>query len=153
MNINRLIINDIALRTVTVAALLATLAFAPVQAIAARASAEDRVEARITELRTQINITPAQESEWSKVTQVMRDNAKTQSALVKSRIENSKTMTAVEDIKSYGEIVAAHAEGIQKLTPVFEALYDNLSAAQKKEADEAFRHGHGHHHHGNNRNH
>ena len=153
MNINRLIINDIALRTVTVAAILATLAFAPVQAIAARASAEDRVEARITELRTQINITPAQESEWSKVTQVMRDNAKTQSALVKLRIENSKTMTAVEDIKSYGEIVAAHAEGIQKLTPVFEALYNNLSAAQKKEADEAFRHGHGHHHHANNRNH
>ena len=153
MNINRLIINDIALRTLTGAALLATLAFAPVQAIAARASsAEDRVEARITELRTQINITPAQESEWSKVTQVMRDNAKTQSALVKSRIENSKTMTAVEDIKSYGEIVAAHAEGIQKLTPVFEALYDNLSATQKKEADETFRHGHGHHH-ANNRNH
>jgi len=152
MNINRFIINDIALRTVTVAAILATLAFAPVQAIAARATAEDRVEARITELRTQINITPAQESEWSKVTQVMRDNAKTQSALVKSRIENSKTMTAVEDIKSYGEIVAAHAEGIQKLTPVFEALYDNLSATQKKEADETFRHGHGHHH-ANNRNH
>jgi hypothetical protein len=139
-------------RTVAVAALLATITFASVQAVAAKASAEDRVEARITELRTQINITPAQEGQWREVTQVMRDNAKTLDRLVKLRLKNAKTMTAVEDIKSYGKIAAAHADGVQKLTPVFEALYDSMSEAQKKEADEAFRHGH-RHRHAKNRNH
>ena len=152
MNKNRLIVNDAAVRTVAAAALFATLAFASAQAVAARASAGDRVEVRISELRSQINITPAQESQWNKVTQVMRDNAKTQDSLVKSRTENAKTMTAVEDIKSYGEIVAAHAQGIEKLSPVFEALYAELSVAQKKEADETFRHGHKHGHHADNKN-
>ncbi len=45
----------------------------------------------------------------SKVTQVMRDNAKTLDTLVKLRLKNAKTMTSVEDIKSYGKIAAAHA--------------------------------------------
>ena len=62
-------------------------------------------------------------------------------------------MTAVEDMKSYGEIAAAHVDGINKLIPVFEVLYDSMSDAQKKEADEAFRFGHRHHHHGKNSNH
>ena len=147
----RLIINNTRARTVS-AFFVATLAFTSIQAVAARTSAEDRVEVRISELRSQINITPAQESQWNKVTQVMRDNAMTQDALVKSRIESAKTMTAVEDMKSYGEIVAAHAQGIQKLSPVFEALYAELSVAQKKEADETFRHGHNHGHHADNKN-
>lgn len=141
-----------AVRTVAVAALFAILTFASAQAVAAKPSAEDRVEVRISELRAQINITPAQEDQWGKVVQVMRDNAKTQDALVKLRLEKAKTMTAVEDMKSYGEIAAAHAEGAQKLIPVFEALYNSLSDAQKKDADEAFRHGH-RHHHGQHRNH
>ena len=134
-----------------ITAFAAILALAPLQAVAAKASAGDRVEARITELRSQIKITPAQMGQWDKVTQVMRDNAKTQDDLAQSRLAKEKTMTAVEDMKSYGEIVAAHAEGIQKLTPVFEVLYDSMSDAQKKEADEAFRHGHRHHHDGKNK--
>ena len=151
MKKDRPLFTGMAVRTVAVTALLATITFMPFQAVAAKASAGDRVEARITELRTEIKITPAQEEQWSKVTEVMRDNAKRQDALVKSRLDNAKKMTAVEDLKSYGELVAAHAEGIQKFTSVFEALYDNMSGAQKKEADEFFRHGH-RHRHGKNRN-
>jgi hypothetical protein len=48
-------------------------------------------------------------------------------------------MTAVDDLKSYGEIADAHADGIKKLTPVFAALYASMSDAQKKEADAIFR--------------
>ena len=144
---------DAALRTVAATALLATLTFASAQAVAAKPSAEDRVEARITQLHTLIDITPAQESQWGKVAEVMRDNTKTLDALSKMRSEHTKTMTAVEDMKSYGEIAAAHVDGINKLIPVFEVLYDSMSDAQKKEADEAFRFGHRHHHHGKNSNH
>jgi DNA-binding SARP family transcriptional activator len=83
---------DGAVRTVAVAVLLATLTFASAQAVAAKASAGDRVEARITELRTLINITPAQEAQWGKVMEVMRDNAKALDALTKVRSEHAKTM-------------------------------------------------------------
>jgi hypothetical protein len=50
-------------------------------------------------------------------------------------------MTAVGDLKSYGEIIDAHADGIKKLIPVFTALYASMSDAQKKAADTCFRQG------------
>jgi hypothetical protein len=47
-------------------------------------------------------------------------------------------MTAVDDVKSYAEIAAAHANGLQKFIPVFETLYQNMSDEQKKNADLLF---------------
>jgi periplasmic protein CpxP/Spy len=112
----------------------------PGLATAGTASKTDRVEARIKELYTKLKITPEQEEQWSKVTQVMRDNAKTMEALIKARSENEGTMTAVEDLKSYGAIAEAHADGIKTFTPVFEPLYASMSDAQKKNADKLFHH-------------
>ena len=106
----------------------------------------DRVEVRIKEFRTVLKITPDQEELWNSVTDVMRDNAKAMDALVTARAENAKVMTAVDDFKSYGEITQAQADGTQKFIPVFEALYDSMSDAQKKNADKFFSH-HGHHSH------
>jgi nitric oxide reductase large subunit len=88
-----------------------------------------------------LKITQAQEDQWAKVAQVMRDNEKTIEPLIKARVENAKTMTAVDDLKSYAEITDAHADGIKKFTPVFETLYASMSEAQKKEADVLFRRG------------
>ena len=88
-------------------------------------------------------ITPEQEEAWNDVAQVMRDNAKTMEALIKARTENASTMTAVDDLKSYGEIAEAHADGIKNFISVFEPLYAGMSDAQKKTADTLFRH-HGH---------
>ncbi|MFI5339078.1 MAG: Spy/CpxP family protein refolding chaperone [Candidatus Methylomirabilales bacterium] len=112
---------------------------APGPATAPKASRADRVEARITELHTKLGITPAQENLWKNVAQVMRDNAKTMEALTKARSEHAKTMTAVDDLKSYGEISDVHADGIKKFIPVFESLYNSMSDAQKKNADTIFR--------------
>jgi periplasmic protein CpxP/Spy len=128
-------------RAVAAAALVATLAFAPSTVLAAKASNEDRAEARIKDMHAKLKITPAQEDKWAKITQEMRDNAKTMDALTQARVANAKTMTAVEDLNSYGEIAAAHANGIKKFTPLFETLYTGMSDAQKKEADELFRKG------------
>jgi len=133
--------NYAAVRAVTAAALVATLAFASGPAIAAKASGEDRVEARITSMHAKLKITQAQEDQWTKVAQVMRDNEKAVEPLIKARRENGKTMTAVDDLKSYGEITDAHADGIKKFTPVFATLYAGMSDAQKQEADALFRHG------------
>ena len=133
-----------AVRALTAAALVATLAFASGPVLAAKASAQDRVdrvEARITDMHAKLKITQAQEDQWGKVAQVLRDNEKAVEPLIKARNENSKTMNAVDDLKSYGEITDAHADGIKKFTPVFATLYDSMSDAQKKEADALFRHG------------
>jgi hypothetical protein len=110
-------------------------------AIAPRASSEARVEARIKNMHETLKITQNQEEQWAKVAQVMRDNAKSLDALTQSRFDHSKTMTAVEDLKSYAEITDAHADGIKRFTPVFATLYDGMSDAQKKDADSMFRHG------------
>ena len=99
-----------------------------------------RVEARIKDMHTRLMITQAQEDQWSKVAQVMRDNAKQMDALAKTRTERA-AMSAVQDLKSYGEISEAHADGIKKVTPVFSTLYDSMSAKQKKAADGVFRNG------------
>jgi hypothetical protein len=111
----------------------------PGPATAGKTSKVDRVEVRIKELHTVLKITPAQEELWNNVTQVMRDNAKTMDTLIAARSEDLKTMTAVDDFKSYGEINQAHADGIKKFIPVFEALYASMSDAQKKNADIVFK--------------
>jgi hypothetical protein len=130
-----------AARAVTAAALVAAIAFASGPVIAAKASVEDRVEARITNMHAKLKITQAQEVQWANVAQVMRDNEKAVEPLIKARKENAKTMTAVDDLKSYGEITDAHADGIKKFTPVFATLYAGMSDNQKQEADALFRHG------------
>ena len=136
-----------AARALAAAALVATVAFAPgpviaATATAAKASSEDRVEARIKDMHAKLKITQAQEDQWAKVARVMRDNAKTMDALTQARLEKAKakTMTAVDDLKSYGEITGAHEDGIKKFIPVFTTLYGSMSDAQKKDADALFRH-------------
>jgi hypothetical protein len=111
----------------------------PGMATAGKVSEVDRVEARIKELQTKLEITPAQEELWNNVTRVMRDNAKTMDALIKARSEGASTMPAIDSLKSYGEIVEAHADNIRKFTQAFEPLYTSMSDAQKKNADKLFR--------------
>ena len=130
-----------AARAVAAALLVATIAFASGPVIAAKASSEDRVEVRIKDMHAKLKITQAQEDQWAKVAQVMRDNEKTIEPLIKARADDAKTRTAVDDLKSYGEITDAHADGIKKFAPVFATLYASMSDAQKKEADVLFRHG------------
>jgi hypothetical protein len=47
-------------------------------------------------------------------------------------------MNAVDDLRSYEQIAAAHETGLQKLIPVFQALYDQMSDPQKKTVDTVF---------------
>jgi len=120
-------------RIIAAAALVATMAFAPALTFAADKDVhEDRVEMRIKDMHAKLKITTAQEAQWAKVAQVMRDDAKTMDTLTQTRMDHAKDMTAVDDLKSYGEITDAHADGIKKLTPVFADLYGGMSDAQKK---------------------
>jgi hypothetical protein len=102
-------------------------------------AADKRVEARIKDLHIRLGITAAQEGAWENVAGAMRDSANTMIALIQARTDNAQTMTAVDDLKSYAQIAQAHADSLQKFTPVFGTLYDSMSDPQKKNADLIFR--------------
>ena len=105
-----------------------------------RARRSDRVETRIKTLHSQLKITPDQEPLWNDVAQVMRENARAIDQLAQERSSKSGSMTAIENLQSYKAIADAHADEMKKLVPVFQALYDKMSDAQKKTADAVFNH-------------
>ena len=98
-----------------------------------------KVEARIKALHAKLHITPAQETQWNALAQVMRENAHAIADLREERAEQAKSMNAVEQLKAYAAITDAQAAGIHKFLPAFQALYDTMSDAQKKTADALFR--------------
>jgi len=112
-----------------------------VPAHTSKAKAVDASDARIADLHAKLRITSAQEALWSSVTEVMHANAKALEPLRKARSEKASTMTAVEDFTTYAEIADVHADGVKRFVPVFTALYDSMSDAQKKNADHIFRRG------------
>ncbi|WP_246181790.1 Spy/CpxP family protein refolding chaperone [Pandoraea cepalis] len=97
------------------------------------------VETRISNLHTRLQITSTQESLWQPVAQIMRDNANRTQSLLKARADDASHMSAVDDLRSYGQIAEAHADGIKKLTLAFETLYNSMSDVQKHNADLIFR--------------
>lgn len=109
------------------------------EAPAAGSRRANRVEARIKALHDELKITSAQEDQWKNVTQVMRDNAKAMEALIQARRERAKSLSALDDLRSYAEITEAHADGLKKFIPAFEPLYNSMSDEQKKTADTVFR--------------
>ena len=103
------------------------------------AAKADPVEARIKELHNKLRITAAQQTQWDSLVRVMRDNAKAMTDLQKQRSQDAKAMTAVDAVKSYEAVIAAHEAGMAKFVPAFQALYDSMSNAQKETADSMFR--------------
>jgi hypothetical protein len=102
------------------------------------------VERRIRTLHNKLNITAAEESDWSKVAQVMRDNESTINQLIHARHSNPDSMTAVDDLESYQEIAQAHADGLEKMVSAFQDLYGDMPADQQRNADVVFGHFEGH---------
>jgi Spy/CpxP family protein refolding chaperone len=102
-------------------------------------SANSSVETRIKELHRKLKITDAQQKQWDAVTEVMRENAQKMVELEKRRAADANSMTAVDVVKSYSEVIDAHEDGMKKFIPAFEDLYNSMSDSQKKIADSMFR--------------
>ncbi len=96
-----------------------------------------RVEARITELHGQFQITPAQEPLFKAYADVLRSNAQSMEALFQERAKSTDT-TAIGQLRWYSRLTTAHGEALAKLVPVFDTLYQSLSDQQKKAADKVF---------------
>jgi len=104
----------------------------------AQVTPASHVEQRIKRLHNQLKITAAQETQWAAVAQVMRDNAQAVGSLATERRQKASSMNAVDDLRAYQKIADAHAAGLDKLVPAFEALYAAMSPDQQKNADAIF---------------
>ena len=103
-----------------------------------RHSMADRVEDRIKRLHDELKITADQEPKWQAVADTMREDSKAMQATIEERRANRATMTAVDDLRSYQKVAETHVQGLQRLIPTFQALYDTMSPDQKKNADMVF---------------
>ena len=99
----------------------------------------DRVEQRIADLHAKLLITPIQQPQWDQFVQVMRDNARSMDQTLRHRVQTMSAMTATENMQSYAQLATTNAQDVQNLVPVFQALYDSMSDAQKRTADQVFR--------------
>jgi protein CpxP len=95
-----------------------------------------RLDKHIADLRAQLKITPAEETQWGAVAQTMRDNANNLDKAMDKREDANGS--AIDDLNAYGEVVQSHADGIKKLSAVFSTLYESMSVDQKKIADDVF---------------
>ncbi|HTJ94447.1 MAG TPA: Spy/CpxP family protein refolding chaperone [Pararobbsia sp.] len=102
--------------------------------------ADKRLEDRIKELHTELQITPQQEDLFGKVADTMRSNSQHMRELYEQRMAQTQKLNAVDDLKSYGDLAQAHADSVKSLESSFEPLYAALSDTQKKAADAAFNH-------------
>lgn len=102
------------------------------------AASVDQMDYRITELHKKLRVTADEDAQWNDLAQVMRDNAEKLRDGVAERSTKLKGMNAVDDLKSYEKIADEHADGLKRLVPAFEALYDKMTPAQQKNADHVF---------------
>jgi isopropylmalate/homocitrate/citramalate synthase len=108
-------------------------------ALPALAAGIDPVEAQITALHKKLQITAAEEPQWTDLAQVMRDNAKSHEDMVAEKRKTETTMNASEDLHAYAQLEQARAEHLEKLAESFDKLYAVMSDPQKKVADTYFR--------------
>jgi autotransporter translocation and assembly factor TamB len=94
-------------------------------------------EARITDLRTKLQITAAEEAQFTVVAEVMRANAHSMQALLAERARDTGS-TAVDALRWYERLTDTHAAALEKFVPAFAALYAAMSDSQQKIADTMF---------------
>jgi protein CpxP len=108
-------------------------------------NAQERVEQRIKQLHSQLQITPAEQPQWDQFAQVMHENARDMDQAFMQRSQKFPTMNAVENMRSYEQIAGDHTQRLQKLIPAFENLYNTMPDQQKRLADQVFRENAEHH--------
>ena len=97
------------------------------------------IEQRIADLHARLDVTPDQQPQWDAFAAVMRSYAQESDQRFHQRVQTLVAMTALENMQSYAQLATQHAEDMQKLVPVFQALYNAMSAQQKASADQMFR--------------
>ena len=124
-----------------------------------RALPSERVEARISELKSALKITPAQEPQWNAFADTLRKQARAGDDRVKARRASMEkgakpaSMTAIQRLEQRQAFMKAATANMDELLATARPLYAALSSEQKKTADElmARRGGHDGHRRGGDR--
>ena len=116
-----------------------TAAASPMSSNAVAGTAERRVEEHIRQLHAQLRITPAEQPQWDRFAEVMRQNARAMDQEIAERHQQFPTMNALQNMQSYEKIAEAHAQHLQSLVPAFENLYNAMPEQQKRLTDQVFR--------------
>jgi protein CpxP len=95
-------------------------------------------ETHIKAMHAKLKITPAEEAQWAKVAQTMRDNASELEKAIDKRQAMVGSATALDNLNAYGDIAQAHVDGVKKLAAAFSPLYSSMPDDQKKLADDVF---------------
>src|ERR1700686_2422768 len=98
------------------------------------------VESHIKDLHAQLQITPAEETQWAAVAKAMRHSAIETDKAIDKREALVNKANAIDNLNAYGDIAQAHADGVKRLAAAFAPLYASMSDDQKKEADAVFAH-------------
>ena len=114
-------------------------AASPRSANAVPNSAEQRVDEHIRQLHAQLRITPAEQPQWDRFAEIMRQNARAMDQEFAERRQQFATMNALQNMQSYEKIAEAHAQHLQRLVPAFENLYNAMPEQQKRLTDQVFR--------------
>jgi periplasmic protein CpxP/Spy len=96
------------------------------------------IDSQIADLQKKMRITAAQQPLFDAFAQVMRQNAQALDAVMRQQEQKSGT-TAVDDLRASAQLAEAEAEGLKRLLPAFQSLYDSLPDPQKRLADAAMR--------------
>ena len=99
----------------------------------------ERVEARLTQAKTALKITPEQETQWNAFADVARRHAKAADERVKAMRDGTgrqaQQLTAVERLERRQQMASAQAERLGEVLAAAKPLYASLSAEQKAIAD------------------
>jgi periplasmic protein CpxP/Spy len=93
------------------------------------------VDRQIADLKKQLKITPQQEPQFNAFADVMRNNAQDEDAQMRQAGANQHP-NAVDGLKQAQQMAETQSNGLKRLVPAFQALYDSLSDSQKKVADQ-----------------
>lgn len=94
------------------------------------------VDGRIAFLKTELKITPAQETQWQQYASVMRQNAQSlDQAIANARQHRGTAMNAVERMEVRGEFAKVRAENQARLLTALKPLYASLSPEQQQVAN------------------
>lgn len=99
-------------------------------------SGEPNVDAQIADLKQRLKITSAQQSQFDALAAVIKQNA--QDMMAHMPPPPSGTPTAIQSVTAAQAAAQTEADALKKLLPPLQALYDTLSAEQKRAADQLF---------------
>ena len=94
------------------------------------------VDGRIAFLKTELKITPAQETQWQQVEAAMRENAKNLDQRISTARQNRSGIDAVQRLELREQFAKMRADNDARLLTAFKPLYASLSPEQQQMANQ-----------------